>query len=250
MAILPARVNETWVNVAGEAADPRFVFVFDRGARNFIRNLNDVGFDSRDQVVQFSVGLFENVTTFFVERARLYAKCKAIIFAWIGQEELSQWVPPGPQSAAVRAYFHPQGPQIYPLHPVNTVVDRYAVLVTSVAEVLPLPTLVTTEPAPRRSAGYANWRAKDVGLKMRKVIPNHRHAVVGKGCVGRRSSKNGADAVGGRWPLVEDKFADDGITPLKDTFVFIVQRLYGALAHFVGEGLALGDQFEFVKPMF
>ena len=165
--IVPVRHDDSWVNQAGELSSPRFVVVVDGIGKNIVSRLSEIEFGDKDQLVQFSKGEFGAVNSFLRLKAREYANAKAFVFLWFGMDELACEAPPT-NNPTIENYFLPQGPRIMPNECVEKVVARYAETIALTHSLFPKAVVFSTDPAPRRSTGFAITRAMKANSAMKK----------------------------------------------------------------------------------
>ena len=235
-----ARVGDSWVKVGGEVSEPRNIFVVDKVGKHLIDHVHDHGIEEKDQVVQFQFGSFENIREYFISKSKQHGSVEAVIMLWIGMEELSQEIPEHAQSPPSH-HFHPRGPRIYPRHEVTDVVESYHCLVKAVTASAPKSLVLSTAPAPRRSAGFATFRSDAVWKNMTQQTEKHHHIGVRQGFVMMRKGANGSQLPGGRRPINEDRFLDDGIVPENEFLEIIIRRVYAALSVFKGKETAFPE---------
>ena len=197
-----------------------------------VLNIEGYEISPQDQVVQFQKGMFENIKTYFEMNARRYTAVRAVICLWVGMESLAQEMP---ENAPVPPeHFHPLGPRIIPYLDVTETVSAYHNMIDSLVASLPSSIVVSSAPAPRRSAGFATRRADDVGKKLTQRNHRHHHVGVRQGFVSKLKGKDGSSLPGGRCPINSDRFLDDGITPEIESFGIVIRRCYAALSVFLG----------------
>ena len=231
MAATLVRAGSSWVKVAGERISPRYVFVVDKIGKHLIDDIGGYEIGELDQVVQFQNGSFENIQTYFDMQSRQYTDAKAVVCLWVGMEDLAEEVPENAQIPP--EHFHPLGPRIIPRLDVADTISAYHDLLDSLAISLPSSVVVSTAPAPRRSAGFANRRAEKVGKGISKRFPLHHHIGVRQGFVCQLKGKDAARLPGGRCPINPDRFLDDGMTPDIESFQIVIRRCYAALSVFL-----------------
>ena len=228
--VVPLRVNDSWVNLVGELANPRYVFITDKIAKNLVPNFSSININARDLVVEVKKGTLDNVKAFFKLRKKDFTKVEAFVFLWVGMDDLAldDSSLPSPVSAAVAEYFHPDGPNIFPHLSVSEVVTKYHELVVAMATLFPTASIFSSDPAPRRSTGFAIYRADKVMKGIEKQFDAHHHIALNHKFHGRRRS-NEVDNSGGRLPLFDHLF-DDGVFPKVESWVLIFERVYAAIA--------------------
>ena len=59
--VVPLRLNDGWVNLVGCLDSPRYIFIVDKIAKHAISNLETIGVDSRNMIVQITKGDFESL---------------------------------------------------------------------------------------------------------------------------------------------------------------------------------------------
>ena len=127
--------------------------------------------------------------------------------------------------------FHPKGPEILPLHKPAKVASDYESLIRNLSIILPGVKIVSSNPAPRRSSGFATTRAREVEEMVKKQGDYHHHLGLCSGFVGKRRSAGGSNAPGGRFPIRDELFLPDGIVPCQSSFNLIFERTYAALTY-------------------
>ena len=118
---------------------------------------------------------------------------------------------------------------------------NYGTLVGDLSSLLPTTAVFTTAPAPRRSAGFATRRSKAVGDALNKQTDKHFHLGVCKGFVGRRKGRFGDSEPGGRFPVNDDRFCDDGVTPDNEFLEIVIKRAYAGVTHFLNKQQVYSD---------
>ena len=257
-AIIPLKVNGSWVNICGELANPRFVFLVDKRGKNIIDNLATVGVDPRDQIVQFAVGDFINVKDFLSLKAREYEGVMAIVSLWIGMEEIAEEEPEASVREELEQYLHPLGPRVFPRSvngtfvKVEEVTAGYVDIISHSLSILP-SLFFSTDPAPCRSNGFAITRANHVSMELGKrgaVADRHHHFSLNRHFHGKRSGKGG-NAVGGKLPLYDIHF-ENGLIPTLEAWAVVFSRSYAAVDSFMAAvpNPALAESLSFVKISF
>ena len=229
--VTPLRVNESWVNLTGEMASPRYVIITDKIARELIPNLAQSSVNDRDLVVELKQGTFENAEAFLRMKQNDLVHVEAFVFLWMGTEELcfdDSSLPPPPLPSTIEAYFHPDGPKIFPRLSAAEVVAKYQELVLLTSSLFPSASVFSTDPAPRRSSGFAIARAKFVTRDMKQQNDRHHHISLIHKFHGRRAGGQ-ADKPGGNLPLYDRHFID-GVFPKIETWSVLFDRAYAAIA--------------------
>ena len=243
--IVPVRHDDAWVNQAGELSSPRFVVVVDGIGKNIVSRLSEVGFDERDQLVQFSKGEFKTVNSFLKLKAREFANVKAFVFLWFGMDELACEAPPT-NNPTIESYFLPQGPRIMPKESVESVVELYTETVALTHVLFPAAVLFSTDPAPRRSTGFAITRAMKASSAMAKQNELHHHFSLNRHFHGRRLNRSVGE--GGKFPIYDEYFVD-GVMPTVEAWKAVFVRAYAAVAEVI-DSAAENPELKFVKKSF
>ena len=245
--IVPVRVNDSWANVVGEQNAPRNIFIVDAIGKNAIRQLTDIGLDSRDQMIQFSRGEFKTINDFLRMKRRELSDAEAIVFLWVGADEIVEDAPPPSQTPkTVEEYFLPEGPRIVPRKSVNEVVDSYVETVLLALALFPSARVFSSDPAPRRSTGFAIARANLVAKQVKQQGDRHHHVTINRHFHGKRC--HGNFNKGGKCPLHE-KFFVDGIVPTIESWAKVFCRMYAAIDKIADPNIVI-EALDFVKIIF
>ena len=232
VAFKMVRVNDSWVKVVGKIDSPRNVFVVDNIAKNIINQLPDIGVDSEDQIVQFSRGDFATINEFLRMKKREFSEVQTIVFLWVGTEEIvTDAPPPNLTSKVIEEYFLPEGPRIIPHHDVEHVASDYCETVVLALALFPRARVCSTDPAPRRSTGFAISRANFVAKLLKQQGERHHHFTMNRPFHGKRNKGNFNE--GGRYPLLE-KYFSDGVLPTTETWSDIFDHAYAAMNKLAG----------------
>ena len=225
--IVPVRVNDSWINLTGCLDSPRYIFIVDKIAKHAISNLETIGVDSRDMIVQITKGDFESLDNFLRSKSREYAAVKAVVVLWFGADELAEEAPPpGSLMPLIEEYFLPIGPRIIPRHSVDDVVAKYTASVRLCLDLFRESLVISTDPPPRRSTGFATARANFVASSMMQQDARHRHFKLNRHF---HKKKAGNFNEGGKFPLHENLFVD-GVVPTLDAWAAVFRRIYAAVA--------------------
>ena len=224
--IVPMRINDTWVRITGELINPRNIFIVDKIGKNLVGDLSAAGVSPCDQIVTFTNGSFANIKSFLALKAREYNEVKAVIFLWLGQEEISK-ESTSQEKEKTENQLLMEGVNIIPNHDVNKVVDLYSELVKESLLLLPNADIYTSDAAPRRSPGFAITHANYIFKKMTQQNERHHHFALNKHFHGRRSGST-IGKPGGRFPLNEHYF-EHGIYPTLDAWAAVIRRSYAAM---------------------
>ena len=229
MAPLTLRINDSWVNLSGNLDKPRYVILVDKTASAINNQAEAIGINEQDLIVQFAKGTFQNVNDFLKLKSRDLVDAEAFVILWMGMEELcidASSLPPS-DNPAFEAYFHPLGPKIFPHREVDDVVAAYEETVLLILSLFPRSVVITSDPAPRRSSGFAIMRAKNVTKGMKKQDARHRHLSLIHKFHGRRASANSHEP-GGKFPVINECF-EDGVIPKVETWASVFERCYAAV---------------------
>lgn len=110
--------------------------------------------------------------------------------------------------------------------------------------------IVISDPAPRRSSGFAVMRAKNVTKELKKQDVCHRHVSLSHKFHGRRSAGNSHEP-GGKFPV--DVHFHEGVIPKVETWATVFERCYAAVGAMIDDesvGPSQLDILKFVKIMF
>ena len=228
--MVPLRFGESWVNLTGELANPRYIFVTDKVAKNLLPNLAQCNVDPRDLVIEVKAGTFDVIGAFLQSKARDFEKATAFVLLWVGMDELAfdDSALPSSLPPNIEAYFLPEGPRIFPRLSSQEVVVKYGELVASIRTIFPNASVFSSDPAPRRSSGFAICRATQVSKEMQQQGDFHHHLSLIHKFHGRRCGKQ-VDMPGGKFPLYDHFFAD-GVFPKVETWSVVFERVYAAIA--------------------
>ena len=233
--IVPVRIADSWVNVTGCLDSPRYVFLIDKIGNDVISNLTHVGVDSRDAVIQISKGDFNTLNAFIHTKANEYAQVTAIVILWYGMEELVENAPPpGSCAPVIEEWFLEEGPRIIPRCTVAEVVQKYTSTIHMCLSLFPNSLIVSSDPPPRRSTGFAIARANYVGTSIEQQDGRHHHIRFNRHFHGKR--KSGDFNKGGKYPIHESLFID-GVVPKLDSWAAIFRRAYAALSSISGAAM-------------
>ena len=232
MSVVPFNINGQEIQISGNLENPRVVWITDGVGKQMVSSTEDYGFDAADQLVVFPEGRFGDVTTFFDQKQHELAAVSGIVFFLFGADEISQ---PLQSFEAVTSssihcfdgYFHPRGPRELPRLPVHEVVDAYNGVIDRILVQFPSSSVFTTEPSLRRSKhGFAAARAIEVGRKIKRRDERHHHATVLRQLHAVIRGKAEGDRLGGRYPINEEFFDEDGVrmtpTALRSSLVRIM----------------------------
>ena len=230
--IVPVRIADSWVNMTGCLDSPRYVFIIDKIGKDVVTNLATVGVDSRDAVVEVSRGDFQALDLFIHTKAQEFAMATAVVVLWYGLEELvAEAPPPGSCAPVIEEWFLEEGPRIIPRCTVAEVVQKYTSTIHTCLSLFPNSSIVSSDPPPRRSTGFAMSRAEYVASSIEQQDGRHHHIRFNRHFHGKRKSGNFNN--GGKYPIHESLFVD-GVVPKLDSWAAIFRRAYAALSSFSG----------------
>lgn len=233
-SIVPIRINDAWVNLCGQIDSPRYVFIVDKIAKHAILNLASIGVDDKDAVVQITKGDFASLDSFVRSKIREYAEVKAVVMLWFGADELSEDAPPpGSLPPLVEEWLLPGGPRIMPKLTVAEVVAKYTASIRLCLDSFPNSLVISSDPPPRRSTGFATARANFVASSLIQQDARHRHVRFNRHFHGKKG--HGDFNEGGKFPIHEPLFID-GVVPTLDSWEAIFRRTYAALTSMVDAG--------------
>ena len=247
MAPLTLRLNDSWVNLSGNYEKPRYVFLVDRTAAAVSNQLESFGLNDQDMIAQFAVGTFKNLNDFLKLKSRDLIDAEAIIILWVGMDELAvdaSSLPPS-DNPSIASYFHPLGPNIFPHREVGDVIADYEETVLLSLSLFPKSLIVTSDPAPRRSSGFAVMRAKNVTKGLKKQDVRHRHVSFIHKFHGRRTTANSHEP-GGKFP-VHDIYFLDGVIPKVETWASVFERCYAAVNAMISDKSVGPSQLDILK---
>ena len=217
-------VNKSWVNILGKTSNPRVVWIVDRIARKIVFNISDFGFGEDDQIVHFSRGTFSNVSAYLERRKPEYGSVTAIVFLFMGMDEIAVDVPADQTDRGEESRFHPLGPRQIPADAdAAEVVARFSRLIGDALQLFPSASIFSTNPAPRRSSGFAVARATYVTKKLRKVGERHHHFSLLKNFHGKLYRTAG-NRPGGRLPIREEFMEENGIELKKGALTGVIVK--------------------------
>ena len=238
--IVPARINNSWVNISGQLLSPKRVFITDSMSKNAISSLTEIGVNDTDAFVQIMKGDFETADAFLHSKTSEYAEVETFIFLWYGGDEIAEAAPPpGSCPPVVEQYFLKEGPRIMPRLSVSETVAKYTASIRLCLDTYPSATVVSTDPPPRRSTGFAMSRANFVASSLLQQDGRHRHLKLNRFFHGKL--KHGNHGEGGRYPIHESKFVD-GVVPTLESWAALIRRVYAALASFSNGGAVSPEQ--------
>ena len=237
--IVPIRVNDTWVNVSGKLDSPRYVFIVDRLGKDILSNPSAARIDERDQVVEIAKGKFEIVNSFLKLKHREYKSVSAIVLLWFGADELCKEAP------FAETEMLPEGPFIVPHKSVSAVVDEYSETLSLALALFPQTAIFSSDPAPRRSKGFAITHANHVAKLVKEMSSRHHHFLVNSRFHGRRASKK-CDEPGGKFPIHDNLFID-GVIPKIETWATVVDRTYAAITAKLAHSSLTREMFDSLK---
>ena len=215
-------VNHHWVNVLGKKSNPRYVWVVDRVARQVVFDINSFGFGEEDQILHFASGTFRNILSYLEERKADYGGVTAFVFVFVGMDDLAVDVPAAQDDPEIR--FHPLGPRQQASDvDVTEVVRRYERLVEESLRLFPSASIFSTNPAPRRSSGFAVARAAHVTKEVKQQGARHHHFSLMRKFHGKLYGA-AKDRPGGRLPIHEEYFEPNGIELTKGAFTGVVVK--------------------------
>ena len=80
--IVPARINDSWVNISGQLDSPKRVFITDSMSKNAISSLAEIGVNDTDTFVQIMKGDFETADAFLHSKTSEYTEVETFIFGF------------------------------------------------------------------------------------------------------------------------------------------------------------------------
>ena len=237
----------------GNKKAPRYVFIVDKvGAE--AKSPIDVGLDDGDLLLKFDSAKLEELATYFEADAARFDKTEAFIFLNIGQNNISHLadeVLPHPLSPTIENYFPANGPREIPGDDFVAVVPRYEELVRKMCALFQEALIFSSAPAARRSkCGFAVRQAMMVAKRVDKTHGRHHHFSLLERFHGRRTGK--VPGEGGRFPLKEEFFLEDGVTMTRAALAGCFVRAYAFVKAVSGVGRFLkeADHIEGVKMYF
>ena len=232
MSVVPFNINGQEMQISGNLENPRVVWIMDGVGKQMVSSPEDYGFDAADQLIVFPDGRFKDVITFFDQKQHELGAISAVVFFLFGADEISQPLQSFEEvtSSAIHSfdeYFHPRGPRELPRRPVHEVVDACYSAIDRILAQFPSCSVFTTEPSLRRSRhGFAAARAIEVGRQMKRRDERHHHATVLRQLHAVIRGKAEGDRLGGRYPINEEFFDEDGVrmtpTALRSSLVRIM----------------------------
>ena len=147
-------------------------------------------------------------------------------------------------------YFDEKGPRQLPGLDYGPVARSYEALVAMMSAAFPAALIFSSNPAARRSAhGFAIRRAMTVTNKLKKMGANHHHFSVLRKFHGRRTGSSAES--GGRFPLKEEYFEDDGVRLIRAALSGVFVRSYALVrAVLQAGGLVDADGIDGLKFIF
>ena len=242
--MMEASQSSPW-QIAGRLVNPRFVWLVDRVFADAISDPTSNGFRATDQVVFFPNGTFDIVTKFLRTMTADYESSLAIIFLFLGGDEICEDAP-SDVSETVRTWFHKLGPrQIPTLSDALQVRDKYEAMTRESLSLFPSSSTISSNPPPRRSGnGFAMTRAVNASKKMRCQGSRHHHFSQLQGFHGQRQGRGHWTTQGGQLPVYDRLFEEDGIRIKHPPLTGVVVR-----ANMFVEGI-LGIDGQKVHPAF
>ena len=237
---VPYPLRGHWVNRTGELANPRYIFICDRRAGALLGNLDQVGFDKKDQLIVVNSGLFADAKEFLLIFKAQLAVAKAFVCLWIGQDEISELATELHSSQTFQDYWHPLGPRTVPRFLVSEVQDHYVELVTASANAFVNSTIFSTDPCVMRTPGFGVVRANDVGHNLPQQNNRHHHLLVNRHFHKNKGGGHHSEP-GGRYPIHEDAFEDD-VIPTIQSWRLVFQRVYAAVGKIMNPQAVMADE--------
>ena len=237
--IIPIRVNDTWVNVSGNLDNPRYVIIVDRLGKDLLSDPSAAKIDDRDQVVEIAKGKFEIVNSFLRLKHREYSNISAVLLLWFGADEICIEAPFSEKDML------PEGPFIVPHKSVSAIVDEHSETVALALSLFPHAAVFSSDPAPRRSKGFAVTHANHAAKIMKQMSPRHHHFLLNRSFHGRRSSVKSGEP-GGKFPIY-DQFFIDGVVPKAETWVAVIGRAYAAITAKLADTSLTQEMFDSLK---
>ena len=233
------KINDKVITLRGNLESPRFLWIVDRVCRQ-IDDMTKFGLNENDQVAIFDRGSFDNVTEFLRQKAAGCPGLSAVIFFFMGGDEIAIDAPALVEPAWEK-YFHVRGPRQIPLKAEGEVLDGYIKLVDAAVSLFPAASVFSTDPPPRRSGGgFATARAIYVSSKITRRSPRHHHSSQIRRFHGRRRGNGHLHSQGGLKPVNDEMFESDGIQFCRaaligaivrqNTFVEAILAIEGQLA--------------------
>ena len=140
-----------------------------------------------------------------------------------------------PLSAVITSYFDEKGPRQLPGLDYGPVAKMYESLVEKMVSLFPKARVFSSNPAARRSShGFAVRRAMVVTEKVKKKSERHHHFSVLRQFHGRRLGT--AAEKGGRYPIREMYFRNDGVTLNRAALTGVFVGAYAVVKAVLGEG--------------
>ena len=247
------KINDKWVNFVGRHTDPRYVWITDRLGKQIVENPTSFGVNGEDLVVCFPSGKYGDVEEFFRLKKSEIGSAQAVIFLLVGADEIAEDAPPVLSHAIRKYWLHPRGPRQVPLHSAVEVTAKYEALVDVALQTFPSARVVTSDPAPRRSGhGFAIKRAMRVSDEIQKKDERHSHIrLIRKFHAKRPAGKGNLLKEGGKYPLREVHFEEDGMTMTFNALAGVYIRAKVYVESIVGrEGMAIPNEIDGLKIKF
>ena len=224
-------INNKTVSVVGQSVGPRYVWIMDGLGRQIVADPAKFGIDERDLVVSFPSGRFADMEEFLRQKSGEIGAAQAVVFLLVGADEIAEDAPPVLSYAITHYWLHPRGPRQIPLHSAAEVTAKYEAMVDLTLQLLPSARVYTSDPAPRRSGhGFAVKRAMRVSdeIKQRDVKKHSHIRLIRKFHSKRPAGGRNVFKEGGKYPLREMFFEDDGMTMIPTALigVFVRARMY------------------------
>jgi hypothetical protein len=235
----------------GELDNPRTVWISDSQFSWVCGSPGDFEVGPNEQFVSMPGGKLEHALTFLKKRQTRLQMVENLVIH-IGTNNICKLKGFGDQPLVTVDPAHGQPPNYrrpppgYLQDPDMTapqVVEKLGELVKETAGMFPNATVITTDPTARRTkGGFANLRVRSIARTIRQQSPNHHHLTTFKRYV-RHNNKNHKGDDGGRHPLAEERFQEDGVHYSKVELLLFVDTIRTAINELKQGPIEAGKKF-------
>jgi hypothetical protein len=244
-------VKATVAKIYGEIASPTTIWISDSQTSWICRSPGDFDVKPGEQFVSIAGGKIEHALLFLRKRQAELQAVKDIV-VHIGTNDICKLKGFGRQPLVTVDPVHGEPPKYrrpppgYLQDPDATapqVVAKIGELVREAARMFPNATIWTTDPTARRTkGGFANLRVRSVARTIQKQDPNHHPLTTFKHYMRHNNKKHKGDD-GGRHPLAEERFQEDGIHYSKSELLLFVDTIRAAINELKQGPIEAGKKF-------